>query len=344
MIRKIVAAIVALFIGIAPAYAGSSTVTVKDGTGASQIFDVITDAVSHFVSMIGLCDGTAAAQCAAVKAASTAPVATDPAAVVAVSPNTPGWAATGSALPAVVPVIGVSDGGTGCSGSACTIIPKGLSPGTSGSASTDVISMQGTGSTDTPVRVQGGSAGITGSYCMGVTSGTIAAGFGGGSAAPLVAWRYGGSALAVVKSVNITAIGTATAFAAGQGIFQLFAARSFSANDTGGNAATLTGNNGKVRTSFATTAISDFRISSTAALGTGTRTPDATPLVTATVSISTATFLSILPINTPFYSASLGNQPLQFANNEGFEVQATVPGTGTWFANATVCWDEVTGF
>ena len=71
----------------APAFAGSSTITVLDAGSVSRTYDVVTDGSGHFVGMGSVCDGTAAAQCAAVKAASTAAAATDPALVVAISPN-----------------------------------------------------------------------------------------------------------------------------------------------------------------------------------------------------------------------------------------------------------------
>lgn len=48
------------------AMAGTSTITVKDSTGATQTYDVITDGSGHFVSMTGLCDGVAAANCATI--------------------------------------------------------------------------------------------------------------------------------------------------------------------------------------------------------------------------------------------------------------------------------------
>ena len=64
-----------------PAFAGSTTVTGKDAGGLTRTFDVITDGSGNYVWMHGVCDGSAAAQCAAVKAASTAAAQTDPALV-----------------------------------------------------------------------------------------------------------------------------------------------------------------------------------------------------------------------------------------------------------------------
>jgi len=182
---------------------------------------------------------------------------------------------------------------------------------------------------------------LLGSYCMGANTGTMAAGLGAG--APIFSFRYGGAALAIVRRISSEADDVTTALAAGAGKFDLIAARSFTASDTGGTAGTLTGNNGKLRTSFATTAISDFRISSTATLTAGTRTLDAQPLASVEFPVSTTADAGLLP-TTDFIRQNIGESPLVLATNEGFVIQATVPGTGTWSASVRVCWDEVSSF
>lgn len=74
--------VLAAFLALSsPALAGSSTVTGKDAGGVTRTFDIITDGSGNYVWEHGVCDGTAAAQCAAVKAASTAAAQTDPALV-----------------------------------------------------------------------------------------------------------------------------------------------------------------------------------------------------------------------------------------------------------------------
>ena len=80
-------AFLAAFVLCSPAYAGTGTITVLDSTGTTRTYDVVTDGSGNFVSKFVACDVTAAANCAAVKAASTAAGATDPALVVAISPN-----------------------------------------------------------------------------------------------------------------------------------------------------------------------------------------------------------------------------------------------------------------
>ncbi len=84
------------------ALAGSGTITVKDASGATQTYVVTTDGSGFYLTRAIICDATAGANCAAVKAASTAAGATDPAAVVAISPNntvlTQGAAASGASV------------------------------------------------------------------------------------------------------------------------------------------------------------------------------------------------------------------------------------------------------
>lgn len=186
------------------------------------------------------------------------------------------------------------------------------------------------------------NVGALGSYSMALSSGTMAAGL--GAASPIVSFRYGGANLVIVRKVIFSAGDTSTAFTAGVFTFNMFAARSFSASDTGGTAATLTGNNGKLRTSYGTTAISDFRCSSTATLTAGTRTLDSTALSSTSVSDPATAGNTIINAGTILFSSNAGEQPLILANNEGFVIQATVPATGTWTFSVQVYWDEVTAF
>jgi hypothetical protein len=166
-----------------------------------------------------------------------------------------------------------------------------------------------------------------------------------GAAAPIYSFRYGGSALAVIRNVWISAQDNTTGFAAGTATFNLFAARSFSASDSSGTAATLTGNNGKLRTSFGTTSVADIRISSTATLTAGTRTLDAQPWAALQQAVPvTVGFQLFGPYQSFFQQPNVGAQPIQLANNEGFVIQATVPATGTWNVSVTTCWDEMAAF
>ncbi len=182
---------------------------------------------------------------------------------------------------------------------------------------------------------------LLGSYCMGANSGTMAAGLAGGS--PVFSFRYGAASLAIIRKVTAEADDITTAFVAGAAKFDMIAARSFTVSDTGGTSGTLTGNNGKLRTSFATTGISDFRVASTATLTAGTRTLDTQPLASVEFSVATSIDAGLLP-TTDIFKVGIGESPLVLAQNEGFVLQATVPGTGTWVFSVRVCWDEVSAF
>jgi len=180
--------------------------------------------------------------------------------------------------------------------------------------------------------------GALGQYKMALKSGLMAAGLGAGS--PIAAFRYGGANIATVRRILFSAGVNTTGFALGAAQFDLYAARSFTASDSGGTAATLTGNNGKLRTAYATTGLADFRVSSTATLTAGTRTLDAQQLESMVRSMSVSTSQDIVNPETEFFKALPGDQRLILATNEGFVIQATVPATGTWNFTVGVEWDE----
>jgi len=185
-----------------------------------------------------------------------------------------------------------------------------------------------------------------GAYSLSMITGTLPAGLGAASIISAFRWAPSTSgALALIKRVALGMTSLGTGFTAGVGLLNLMVCRSFSANDTGGTAATLTTNNGKRRTSFGTTQVADWRIASTAALGAGTRTPDAQTLAQAVFGVVVATNTVMLPTTAILQAdQSAGDWPLVLANNEGFEIQATVPATGTWQMQMLVDWLEVPAF
>jgi hypothetical protein len=180
--------------------------------------------------------------------------------------------------------------------------------------------------------------GALGAYRLAMVTGTMAAGLAAGS--EIFQFRYAGANTCVVHKVMCDGFGSIAAFAAGVVSLRAIVARAYTASGSGGTAATLTGNNGKQRTSHATTGLGDFRIASTAALTTGTRTLDAQALGQVVGSVP-ATAGATIP-EAAFLDAYGGAEhPLVLANNEGFVIQATVPGTGTWTAGITLAWSEV---
>ncbi len=119
----------------------------KDGGGTSQNLATVNDASNNcdFVNVIG--DGGGAANKAAVKAASTAPVAGDPALVVGISPNSPALAVTpasnasvnlnqvgGSAV--VFGIAGVQEVEQGCAGQ--TVVNTSVTPFDTNGGSTSI--------------------------------------------------------------------------------------------------------------------------------------------------------------------------------------------------------------
>lgn len=185
-------------------------------------------------------------------------------------------------------------------------------------------------------------SGLLGSYSKALTSGTIAAGLAANS--PVFSFRYGGTALAVIRSVAISATDITTGFAATNATFNMFAARAFTASDTGGTAGTLTGNNGKMRTSFATTGVSNIQIANTGTMSAGTRVLDTDPLASLTGGPTATAGNPIISAGTAIYLPTPNEYPLTLATNEGFVIQAVVPATGTWVLSVTVTWDEYSAF
>lgn len=182
-----------------------------------------------------------------------------------------------------------------------------------------------------------------GGYAKALVSGTMAAGLASGS--PVYSFRYGGTGVAVIRGVCLSAVNAGTAFTAGVAHLDLFAARAFTASDTGGTAGTLTTNNGKLRTSTPTTAVSDIRISSTATLSAGTRTLDTDPLTSTVIPIpATTTNYTLLNPTCIYAPVQGGDQPLVLAPNEGFVIQATVPATGTWTFEVETDWEELSSY
>lgn len=180
-----------------------------------------------------------------------------------------------------------------------------------------------------------GSLGI---YNKSMTSGTMAAGLAANS--NIFQFRYSGASVALIRRIRLSAGNAGTGFTAGAGTFSVFPARSFVASGSGGTAGTLTGNNGKLRTSMGTTGVGDIRVSSTAALTAGTWTLDTDPICGVTVGIVATAGIGILSPADLFLHDG-GQYPFVCAQNEGFTIQATVPATGTWTFSAQVEWEEL---
>jgi hypothetical protein len=134
-----------------------------------------------------------------------------------------------------------------------------------------------------------------------------------------------------------------TAFAVNIGTFDLYAARNFTVNDSGGITVGLAGNAGKLRTSMASSTAA-IEIANTGGLTPGTRTLDAAPLNSAIVNMpaSTPGVFSASPLT--LFEKLAGEHPLLLTNGEGFIIQASVPNDGTWQFAVTTEWTELTNY
>lgn len=177
---------------------------------------------------------------------------------------------------------------------------------------------------------------VVGSYRISQLGGTYAAGTTAGVEAFHLRNASSVNRVAINK-VTVRAMSLGTGFTAGSAQFELLVARSWTADGSGGTAATLTGNNAKKRSSFDTLADLTARIHSTGALTAGTKTLDTVQMAHSLHTVGTAA-------NTVFADVALldgrpGEYPIILAQNEGIVIEATVPATGTWSALVTVDFD-----
>lgn len=188
--------------------------------------------------------------------------------------------------------------------------------------------------------------GALGLYRIAMLSGTMAAGIAAASEIFQARWTNATN-LALIWGLSFDGFGSATAFTAGFGNMSMTIARSWTADGSGGTAATLTGNNQKMRTSMGTSLMGTIRVSTTAALGAGTKTLDAQPIAQIALSINAVANTQYLPPATVAYGnleAGGNPTPVVLAQNEGIVVRATVPATGTWQFGVTMAWAEVTSY
>jgi hypothetical protein len=159
-----------------------------------------------------------------------------------------------------------------------------------------------------------------------------------------VAGSAGQAQVAIIQRINIFIVPTVAFTAAQQVSYGAYIARSWSAVDSGGAAATLTGNNNKLRTSMSTTQIAatgDMRISTTAALTAGTRTLDSQAFAVASAWVPAA--LVAQPIQAvTLYENFAGDQPIVLATQEGIVINNLVlmGAAGVLSIGVTIEWTE----
>ena len=193
-----------------------------------------------------------------------------------------------------------------------------------------------------------GSGGV---FRLGTTTGTIAAALAANS--ELFQFRYvtATSRVCLVHRVTVSAALNAAATAAGLSSLRMCMARSWTADGTGGTALTLSGDNCQLRTSMATTEVTSARIATTAALGVGTKTLDATDLVSVIMGVGTGALTvgfntTLVPDTQLFGSQDGSGHPLVLAHQEGFVIRSglIMPATMTWGLSVNVVWSEVSSY
>lgn len=205
-----------------------------------------------------------------------------------------------------------------------------------------VAEVDGTGFRAVRVAQRPLDVGALGAYRLSVATGVMAAGLAANSEIFQFRWTDA-TRLCVIHRLIFDGMGGIVAFTAGSVVIQALVARSFTAAGTGGTAATITGNNQKVRTSHGTTLLGEARVATTAALGAGTKTLDSQAFGQVASGIS-ATAGDKVPEGTLFDSTGGQEHPIVLAQNEGVVVRATVPATGTWTGGVSIAWSEVSAY
>ena len=180
---------------------------------------------------------------------------------------------------------------------------------------------------------------ITGAYRIAMRTGTIAAATGAGI---MAAFRYAGTGVAVVQSVRI-GLNVLTGYTQGSIIFGVWATRNYTVTETTNyTAATLTGNNAKLRTSHATTSAL-FGVATTTGITGGTGTDDLQALGSCTFNLP-ATVVG-QPVQ-DFFTFAMQSHPLVLGQNEGFRIRndTVFAATGTCNVVVMVEWFEATSY
>lgn len=191
--------------------------------------------------------------------------------------------------------------------------------------------------------------GTLGHYSAAATTGIMAAGLGADSDI-MHFWWTSSIAKAVIYSIRCTGMYATTAFAAGPILLSASIARSWTGAGSGGTTVSVFTDRQKLDTSFGSSIVNVIRISTTAALGAGTKTTDPAPIgqlvshSSGGVSSATPIIGSIyIPNNGMLFKAEVasGEAPITLNSLEGLVLKATVPGTGVWVAGFEIKWCEV---
>jgi len=192
--------------------------------------------------------------------------------------------------------------------------------------------------------------GLLGSYRVALASGTMAAGQ--GTAFDLFQARWiDATRIALIWGASVDGLsGSATVFTAGFGNVSAFVARNWTDDGTGGATVNFTGDNQQMRSTMRTSLMGTVRMSTTTALGIGTRTLDSQAIGQITFSVGVTGNVMYVPMGTTLIENLQGvgsgsaQQPLVLSQNEGLVIQGTIPATGTWQVGLSMAWSELASF
>jgi hypothetical protein len=182
---------------------------------------------------------------------------------------------------------------------------------------------------------------LLGSYSTSQVSGTIAAGT-ITSLGKIAAFRWAPTIttyLARIRRIKVS-MGDLAGFTAGFASFHAFFGRAYTvADSTGATASTMTGNNAKLKTAWATSNGAILYVSTTGLISGGTVTMDTNPIATIAASVVATAGQPVIPAY-DLFRAEAGDHGIVLANQEGIVLQAIAPATGSMSFGITVEWDE----
>jgi hypothetical protein len=217
----------------------------------------------------------------------------------------------------------------------------------------DIIEVDGTTYRTVKVTLRPVDYGTLGQYRISMQSGTIAAGM--AAFAPIFQARWTDTPeIALVWGLSIDGLsGGTAAFTAGIGYIGMQIVRAWTVDGSGGTPATLTGNNQALRSSmspslFGAHGTGAIRIANTAALSAGTATTDTQGVGQVYFAVGTAASVNYLSQYCMYGSSAMeegGNPaPIVLFQNEGVNLVASVPATGTWKFGVSLDWSEVRSY
>lgn len=172
----------------------------------------------------------------------------------------------------------------------------------------------------------------------------------------VVVWdfRNNSANLVLITTVQAAIVEMAIAAASATGLraaLQLFVGRSYTAQSaTAATALTLTGNNAKLRTSYAATNAQIGVANATSGIFGGTVTEDATPLATASIGVQDPNITAAVSPGTPqqksqpnplLWTATPWDGPIVLAANEGVRIKYLVTTVAAVIVSGYVKWSEL---